>query len=110
VGDVESLAPPAAPVSAEPPGLATEIAALDNARGLLRAGQPAQAVRALDAYDRAFVAPMLGPEAAVLRIEALTKLGEHAAAARAARSFLRAHSDSPLAGRVRSLVPEASNP
>jgi hypothetical protein len=51
----------------------------------------------------------MGPEASVLRIEALAKTGDRAAAKRAADAFLRANPASPYAARVQSLV-GASNP
>jgi outer membrane protein assembly factor BamD (BamD/ComL family) len=89
--------PPAKP-------LAYEIAALDTARSALRARQPARALAAVDDYARRFPRGVLAQEATVVRIEALTALGNRAEAERLGRSFLALHPGSPLAQRVRSVL------
>jgi hypothetical protein len=53
---------------------------------------------------------VLAQEALVLRIEALTHLGDTSGAASLAAAFLRTYPNSPLAARVRKLAPTASNP
>ena len=104
----------AAALIAEPPrartpspassALADEIAALDGAREALASGDASRAIRALDARDRAFPRGALGPEAMVLRIEALALRGDRAAATRLAEAFLAASPRSPHANRIRTLV------
>lgn len=81
--------------------LADEVAALDAARVALRAGDASGALRALDDCDRRFAGGMLGPEAMVLRIDALALRGDHASAKRLGEAFLAAHPRSPLASHVR---------
>jgi hypothetical protein len=51
----------------------------------------------------------MGPEATVLRVEALARAGDMAAARRTGDAFLASHPQSPYAARVRSLIGE-SNP
>ncbi len=46
----------------------------------------------------------MGPEASVLRIEALVAAGDHTAAERAARSFLQANPQSPYTQRIETLL------
>jgi hypothetical protein len=119
----EPAAPSAAPVAApEPPktarppasvekqeasakpSLADEVASLDAARAELASGNGAGALRALDEHDRRFVGGALGPEATVLRIEALALRGDRGSAAALARAFLAAHPRSPHAARIRSIA------
>lgn len=83
--------------------LAAEVAQIDRARNALAAGDAQEALRALDARDR-LPQGALGPEAQVLRIEALLKQGKREDAARAAEAFLRAYPTSPLVPRVQSLL------
>jgi hypothetical protein len=107
------LASAAAPIAEAPrartpspasSALADEIAALDGAREALASGDSSRALRALDARDRAFPRGALGPEATVLRIEALALRGDRATAARLAEAFLAASPRSPHASRIRTLV------
>jgi len=84
--------------------LDAETALLDGARVSVRAGRPADALRTLDGYDAQFPDGLLVPEATVVRIEALVKNGDKAGARILGQTFLRAHPDSPLADRVRSLT------
>jgi hypothetical protein len=84
--------------------LADEIAALDGAREALASGDAARALRALDARDRAFPRGALGPEAMVLRIEALALRGDRATATRLGEAFLAASPRSPHASRIRTVL------
>jgi hypothetical protein len=84
--------------------LDAELALLDGARASLRAGRPGDALHTLDGYDAQFATGLLVPEATVVRIEALLKMGDTAAAHSLGERFLQAHPDSPLAARVRSLT------
>ncbi len=101
---------PASHPHAETPGpgspttLGDEIASLDSAQQALSEGHGADALAALDAHAKRFSSGALGPEAAVLRIEALAAAGDTGAAARQARAFLAKSPGSPHAARVRSLL------
>jgi hypothetical protein len=102
-------APGAAKVAApraqatEAPSLADEVAALDRASQAM-ASDPKAALAQLEKHDKRFAGGALGPEAMVLRIEALAKSGESARASALANEFFAKHSDSPLRGRVRSIL------
>jgi hypothetical protein len=116
-----SAPPPAPSVAARTPapsssaasddnGLAAEVAALDRAREALAGGSVPAALGALDDYQRSFPHGVLGQEAAVLRIEALVKGGNTAAAKALADRFLAANPQSPHAPRIRRLVGEQDPP
>jgi hypothetical protein len=80
------------------------------AREAALANNPARTLRLLDAYQREFPRGDLGPEAKVLRIEALAKSGRKDEAAAIARAFLHADPSSPHAERIRALLSPASSP
>jgi outer membrane protein assembly factor BamD (BamD/ComL family) len=77
---------------------------VERARAAMNSGNPAQALSVLDAYTDRFPHPSLLPEATVLRIEALMKAGDPAAARRAADAFLAANTTSPYADRIRTIL------
>jgi TolA-binding protein len=109
---LRALAPPSgAPSSAFedlPRSLvASEVGALDRARAALAAGKPKQALTLLDRYHRKFPEGVLRPEAELVRVQALAKLGDLNAVAVGARSFLDEHPSSPHAPKVRSLLDQA---
>jgi outer membrane protein assembly factor BamD (BamD/ComL family) len=81
-----------------------EIAAITLARGALDKGDARGALSALDGYQQDYPHGTLGPEASVLRIEALQLAGERSRAKALGESFLKAHPKSPHAQRVRSLL------
>lgn len=87
------------------PDIRREIAALDSARASLRNGHAREALAALDRYDASF-----GPDAALqleastLRIEALAQSGDRTKAEALARTFLKAHPNTPYATRIRALL------
>lgn len=105
-------APKASAKPAEKPSLSDEIAAIDEARVALGAGNASAALRALDDHDRRFPGGALGQEATVLRIQALVLRGDRASAARIGRAFLDAHPRSPHVARIRTLIGDdaASSP
>jgi outer membrane protein assembly factor BamD (BamD/ComL family) len=82
---------------------------LDQARGAMDSGDPARALSMLDAYGARFPHGVMGPEASMLRIEALVASGDHSAAKRAADAFLQANPTSPYASRIQTLL-GPSNP
>lgn len=90
--------------------LTEEIALLDRAREAIARGSASSALAALDEHDRSFPGAALGPEATVLRVEALSLRGDRAAAARLGRAFLAAHPESPHASRLRSILGASAAP
>jgi outer membrane lipoprotein YfiO len=100
--EAASVARPAAP--ADPLLLGDQVAAIDRAREALSSGDATRALAALEAYEKSFPNGTLNQEATALRIEALLKMGNRAAAAALADSFLAAHPTSPYASRIRSLL------
>ncbi len=102
--------PPAASTPAQPDAretdsrLAREVDLVDQARAALRGGDTGAALEALDRYEREMRNGRLGAEAMYLRMEALSRSGDHARAANAARRLLSAYPDGPHAARARALV------
>jgi hypothetical protein len=88
---------------------AAELAILDGARSAVAGGDAPRALSILDDYASRFPRGAMGPEATVLRIEALVVAGDHSAAERAARSFLQRNPQSPYARRIETLL-RAQNP
>ena len=88
------------------PSLTRELAFLDEARRNLLKRAPLAALAALTEYGAAFPAGTLRIEAAALRVEALAAAGRRQEAASLAHAFLGAHPESPLADRIRALVPQ----
>jgi hypothetical protein len=87
--------------------LAAEVALLDRARSALRAQNASGALRALDQYRKERQTAILDPEATVLQIQVLEKLGEHGAAVRLARQFVTSHPESRHVESLRVLAAEA---
>jgi hypothetical protein len=96
---------PAAGVSS----LTEEVGLLDRARRSLTSGDASGAVRILDEYARRFPSPRLGPEAALVRVEALLALGRKLDARRLAESMLASQPDSAHAKRLRTLLQVAGD-
>ncbi|HVR18178.1 MAG TPA: hypothetical protein VMS65_00735 [Polyangiaceae bacterium] len=86
--------------------LSAELGLLDVARSKLGGGDARGALVVLDEYARTFPRGRLGLEAEVLRIDALSRAGETAAAKRRAEAFLKRHPKSVLAQRVRRYLDE----
>jgi hypothetical protein len=84
--------------------LADEVAQLQKAKLALKGGSPAQALAELNAYAQRFPRPMLGAEATVLRIEALSQSGDKGRAKSLAEGFLVKNPNSPYAARLRTLT------
>ena len=85
--------------SHDPSNLADEVAALDKARAAAVAGDPARALRLLDSYQRQYPNGNLGPEAQLLRIEALVQNGQSTVALPIARRMLKDAPSGPHAER-----------
>ncbi len=84
--------------------LEREVAQLDHARAALGAGQPAQALRELNAYRAQTPHGTLAAESIVLRVKALLALGQRTAAEREANPLLMAAPQSRHAERLRQLL------
>lgn len=84
--------------------LGEEVSFLDHARRALAGGDPAGALRQLDAFDARFPRGSLVEEAEVVRVEALLAEDDRASAAKVAARFLAAHPTSPHAARIRALL------
>jgi hypothetical protein len=84
--------------------LAEEIATIDRARRALYDHDVHEALRALDEHDRRFPRGPLGPEASVLRVEALLAAGDRPAAEALGARLLAESPSGPLADRVRALL------
>ncbi len=87
-----------------PSSLAEELAILDQVRAALARGDATSALRALDQREVRFPRGSLGPEAALLRVEALLSRGDEAGARALAEAFLAAHPSGPHAERMRSII------
>jgi len=85
--------------------LRAEIALLDAARAAASGGDDARALTLLRRYDATFPAGTFRPESTALQVEALAHLGRTERARALARSFVAAHPDSPLVGRVQRAIP-----
>jgi len=92
-----------------PPNLAGEVATLDKAQAAASAGDPTRTLRLLDSYQRQYPHGNLGPEAQLLRIEALVQNGQSAVALPIARRMLKDAPTGPHAERIRALL-LAANP
>jgi len=88
--------------------LSIEMTRLEAVHVALARGDARSALRELDAYQESFSSGALSVEARVLRIEALTALGDHLTARMLAQRFLSEQPDSPYAKRVASHLLPAS--
>jgi len=101
-----SAAPAAAGGAARAPAgtsLDEEVFAIDQARRALAGGDPAAALRLVDAYDVRYRGGALAQESAELRVEALYRAGRRAQADTLAARFLAEHPASPYARVIRAL-------
>ncbi|MGA2449044.1 MAG: hypothetical protein ABTD50_10240 [Polyangiaceae bacterium] len=101
---VEAAGPVVRATAPAAPSFALELSTLDQARAAVADGEPARALSILGEYSAQFPRGAMGPEAAVLRVEALLSAGDRAAAERVARAFLQNNPTSPYGPRVKSLL------
>jgi outer membrane protein assembly factor BamD (BamD/ComL family) len=80
-----------------------ETAALLAARQALDANDGAKALALLDKHDKDFPDGILGPDARMLRVEALAAAGKNADAVAAADAFLADFPHHPEAARIRGI-------
>lgn len=103
-GSAAFEAPAANTVDAAASTLSDETRALDGARAALTRGRAAEALAGLDAYRAKWPAGALRAEAALLRVEALLRLGNRPAAEREANALISAAPSSRYATRARTLL------
>lgn len=97
--------PPSAPaVKPTAPSIAEETRAIDQARRELASGNASAALATLDAYDRLPGPHRLQPEALLVRMDALAKSGNAAAARVVAKSLLDQSPNGPHAARARQVL------
>jgi outer membrane protein assembly factor BamD (BamD/ComL family) len=87
-------------VAAATSDLRDQILMVDAARAALVAGAGERALELLRHYQDRYPAGSFRPEAAALKVEALTKLGRNAEARVLAERFVAEYGKSPLADRV----------
>jgi hypothetical protein len=97
------LPPPSINAEPNPPGLSQEVAMLDTARQTV-SSDPVSTLHMLDNYEARFPRGDLAPEALVLRIEALVRSGQRAAAEKLAREYLARNPGSPHARKIGTLI------
>lgn len=84
--------------------LEREVRLLDEARARCSSGNYAQAIAYLDRYQQQFRAGALGPEALVIRVQALIGQGRRSEALALAKPFIATSPHSPVAKRLDSLL------
>ena len=99
-----SVAPATGSAPVKQASLADEVAQLQKAKLALKSGNAGQALAELNTYSQRFPRPMLGAEATVVRIEALSQSGYSARAKSLAKGFLAKNPNSPYAARLRKLT------
>jgi hypothetical protein len=106
--DLPTLPPRASAAGSAPVAkqgsLADEVAQLQKAKLALKGGNATRALAELNTYSQRFPRPMLGAEATVVRIEALSATGDGARAKALAEGFLAKNPNSPYAARLRKLT------
>lgn len=90
-------------IEKRPTSLADEVVLVDRARALLDANDAARALDVLDRYDVDVGNGTLAPEALVLRIDALLRVGSRDRASQLAAAFETAHPSSTHLSRIHSL-------
>ncbi len=103
-----SLAPAASSAPEAASLLRAEVASIAAVREALARGDGQGAWQRLDVHDRTFPQAKLGPEASMLRLEALLAMGQHAEARRRARASLDANPTGPWAPRLREIAGDPS--
>jgi hypothetical protein len=96
---------PSASTSASPSdSLAVELVLLGAARRELAAGDSGEALRALDAYEKADTRHTLAAEATLLRVRALVASGRHTEARAVVTRYTRARPNDAYAKKLAELV------
>lgn len=95
---------PSLPVPPDAERLAEEVRAIDRATAALASGRAARALAALDDYERQYPEHRFAPEALYLRLEALRKSGQMAAARAVAERLVQSYPMSPQSVSARSFL------
>lgn len=107
-------APPRSAPKAPPRALPEQLALLKEARAALRSGNARSALEKLREYESRPNRVDMSAEKTLLKIEALSRVGQRARAAELAERFVTAHPNDPLVDRARSFtnraVPEEGVP
>jgi hypothetical protein len=103
VASVASTTPPV-PDSSASRALGAEAARIDAARRALEQGDARRALIELDWYERSRIVGVLDREAALLRIQALVRMGDKARAVEVARGYLAKHPQDAYAARLHELI------
>ncbi|HET9933306.1 MAG TPA: hypothetical protein VFQ35_21525, partial [Polyangiaceae bacterium] len=90
--------------SSKADSVAAELGVIDSVRAALSRGDTSGALSRLDGYAKTYPRGRLALEAEVLRIDALARSGQAAAASKRAEAFLRRFPNSVLASRVRGYL------
>jgi len=90
--------------------LAREVAILDDVQRTLDRGDPRGALGRLDLYAASFPAPSLGPEATLLRVQALLGSGDRPGAEALGQAFIAHNPRSQHAERIQRLFGSAMAP
>jgi hypothetical protein len=93
-----------AEAASAPSGLVAQVAVLDRARAALRGGRARESVALLDSFDRNYPGSSLAPEAMVVRVSALLKLGQRTQATRLVRGYCRLGGRDAYGQRLVALV------
>jgi hypothetical protein len=83
-----------------------ELILVDRAWTALRSGKPREALRLIDGYAWSASDRQFETEALLIRLEALTQSGEHAAARKLANKILETHQRGRLAQKARHVLAE----
>ena len=110
-GKTKAKAKAARPLGRSEPGalqekLSREVALLDQARSLLARGKPRAALAALERREREIKSGVLGPEAKLLKVEVLLRVGHRRSAEALANGELARHPRGPHADRLNTLLGE----
>jgi TolA-binding protein len=86
-----------------------QVGLVDRARALLNAGDPAGALRLIDAYGRRFPRGLLAEEASMLRIQSVYARGDRVAAAALVRRFRADYPRSVYADKIQWMLSDRPN-
>jgi hypothetical protein len=103
-GAIDGSVKPTLAASGEANSLMDEIHLLDHARAALSGGAPRRALDVLDLYNQRYSQGRFGPEAVVLRIQALHAAGDTQSARTLGQQFLADYPTNPLAERVARII------
>lgn len=107
--ELVSVSPAPAPTTEASSRLALEIRQVDQARALLKAGQPDAALSALQTYERMSPSAVLRREALILRVEAQLARGDAQSARSLAAGYVARYPNDVHVGRMKEIAGEGSS-